>query len=85
MRGWSAADARRYAHDHGRQLKEYIDSPDAPSNAKGWIVATVPPESESIRKIFSETLDQYGIGVKFTKSEDPTAVVEAVKSAMRDS
>lgn len=85
LRDWSAAKARAMAKEHGQQMSEYVASPDTPANAKGWIVATVPPQSDAVRKVYASELGAYGVGVKYSASEDPADVVRAVREAVRES
>lgn len=84
MRNWTKTEARAAAREHGQQMKEYMDSPDTPANAKGWIIATVPPDSQVMRDAYATTLNDYNVGVKFAKSEDQASVMEAVGKAVKD-
>lgn len=84
MRDWSTGEARTAGHKHGQQMKEYVDSPDTPSHAKGWIIATVPPNSQEVRDVYATTLSEYGVGVKFAKGEDQASVMKEVDKAVRE-
>lgn len=84
MRDWSTTEARVAARKHGQQMKEYVDSPDTPADAKGWIVATVPPDSQIVRDAYAAVLSEYNIGVKFAKGEDQASVMKAVDKAVKD-
>jgi len=85
MRDWTTTEARAAARKHGQKMQEYVDSPDAPANAKGWIIATVPPDSQVVRDAYAATLNEHNVGVKFAKSEDQASVMEAVDKAVKDS
>jgi len=84
MRNWDAAQAVRFGNEHGQQMREYVESSGTPEDAKGWIVATVPPESEEVRQTYFDTLAGYDVGVKFAEGEDQDSVMDAVKAAIGD-
>lgn len=84
MRDWTTTEARAAAREHGQQMKEYVDSPDTPADAKGWIIATVPPDSQVVRDAYAATLSEYNVGVKFAKGEDQASVMKAVDKAVKD-
>jgi hypothetical protein len=84
MRDWDVAKAVSSAKEHGLQMQEYVESPGTSKDARGWIVATVPPRSEEVRQTYANTLARYGVGVKFTGGEDQDTVMEAVKAAVGD-
>lgn len=84
MPGWSISDAVRYGHEHGRQVQEYVQSEGTPADARGWIIATVPPESADVRTTYVDTAAQYDVGVKFA-GEDTESVVKAVSEAVAES
>lgn len=85
MRAWSVADAQRYGNEHGQQVQEYVNSPEMPSDARGWIIATVPPESAEVRQAYADAVGVHDVGVKFSGSEQQEDVVEAVSEAVADS
>ena len=66
MRDWTTTEARAAASKHGQQMKEYVDSPDTPANAKGWIIATVPPDSQVVRDAYATTLNEYNVCLLYT-------------------
>jgi hypothetical protein len=82
MRNWDTAQAVRYGNEHGQQMQEYVESSDTPQDAKGWVVATVPPESEEVRQAYADTLAGYDVGVRFAKGEDQDSVLDAVKGGV---
>jgi hypothetical protein len=82
MRDWTASEASAAAREHGQQMKEYVESPDTPANAKGWIIATVPPNSQEVRDAYSGRLKEYGVGVEFAKGEDQASVMRATDAAV---
>jgi hypothetical protein len=84
MRDWTTSEARAAAHKHGQQMKEYVDSPDTPIEAKGWIIATVPPRSQEVRSAYAGGLKECGVGAKFAKGEDQTSVMQAVDQAVKE-
>ena len=85
MRAWDTAKARTEAHKHGRQVREYVDSPDTPEDARGWVIATVPPEIAESRQAYADTLAEHEVGVKFSESEQPEDVMAAAQSAVDES
>jgi hypothetical protein len=85
MREWDVQKARKEAQKHGQQVREYMDSPDTPEDASGWIVATVPPVAAETRQAYSDALAEHKVGVKFSESEEPEDVMAAVQSAADDS
>lgn len=85
MRAWTVADAQRYGNEHGQQLKGYVNSPEMPSDARGWIIATVPPESAEVRQAYTDAVGVHDVGVKFSESEQQEDVVEAVSEAVAES
>lgn len=78
MREWTEADARIYAEQHGSQMQDYVNSPDTPVDASGWIVATVPPIHQAVRDVYSEVLKNYKVEVRFSPSESSESVGEIV-------
>jgi hypothetical protein len=82
MKDWTERDATRHGHEHGAQVKSYVDSPDTPADAKGWIIASVPPDSPDVRKTYSEVLGGYGVGVKYSQSEQQDDVIAAMEEAI---
>lgn len=85
MPDWSVSDATKYGRDHGRQVQEYVQSDGTPADAQGWIIATVPPDSEDVRTAYTGTLSEYGVGVQFSAGEDQEAVMKAVSDAVQAS
>ncbi len=85
MRDWGEAEARRYGNEHGQQVQEYVNSPEMPDDARGWIVATVPPESAESRQAYSDAAGVHDVGVKFSASEQQEDVMEAVSEAVAES
>jgi hypothetical protein len=85
MRDWSVADAQRYGNEHGQQVKGYVNSPEMPSDARGWIIATVPPESAEVRQAYTDAAGVHDVGVKFSGSEQQADVMEAVSEAVAES
>lgn len=85
MRAWTVADAQRHGNEHGQQVKGYVNSPEMPSDARGWIVATVPPESAEVRQAYADAAGAHDVGVKFAGSEQQTDVMEAVSEAVAES
>jgi hypothetical protein len=82
MRNWDTAQAARYGNEHGQQMQAYVASPSTPQDATGWIVATVPSESEEVRQTYADTLASYGVGARFAKGEDQDSVMDAVRGAV---
>ena len=85
MPGWSVNDATRYGREHGQQVQEYVQSDGTPNDARGWVVATVPPESEEVRAAYAEALAEHEVGVKFSPGEDQASVMNAVSDAVSES
>ena len=85
MPRWSVNDATRYGREHGRQVYEYMQSDGTPNDARGWVVATVPPESEEVRAAYAEALAEHKVGVKFSSGEDQVSVMNAVSDAVSES
>lgn len=85
MRNWSEADARWHGNNHGRQVAGYVNSREMPDDAQGWLIATVPPESADVRQAYTDAAGAHGVGVKFSKGEQQTDVMEAVSEAIAES
>lgn len=77
MRDWSETTARRFGHEHGKQVQGYVESPDTPENAEGYVISSVPPKSEDVRDTYTQALQDHGVDVRFSKSEAPEDVAEA--------
>ena len=84
MKDWTEKDAIRYGHEHGAQVRSYVDSPDTPGDAQGWIIASVPPDSPDARKTYSDILGSYGVGVKYSQSEQQEDVIRAMEEAIAE-
>ncbi len=86
MSDWTISEAIHQAHEHGQQVKEYVDSPDTPSNAEGLIIAAGRSSlSSDAQQAYIDTLASYDVEVKFTEGGTPEDIVDAVEAAMSDS
>lgn len=87
MTDWDAAKATAIARSwsHGPKVKAYVDSPETPQDAKGWIVATQPPKAEEVRQAYADGLAEFGVGVKWAESQHPDQVIDAIRDAVKDS
>jgi hypothetical protein len=85
MPGWSVSDARRYGDQHGQQVKEYVNSEGMPDDARGWIIATVPPESAEVRDAYADAASMHDVGVKFAAGEQQEDVIDVVSEAVAES
>jgi hypothetical protein len=82
MRSWNETSARERAEKYGKQMQQYMESPDTPEDASGWIIATTPSESDEVTKAFEETLDQYGVKVRYSKGVEAQSVLDEVESVL---
>lgn len=80
MRQWSVGEATRFARAHGKQLRDYVDSPDTPDDSVGYIVSTVPPEDAAARATYQDVTAEYRVKVVFSESEQPEDVMTELKS-----
>lgn len=85
MRDWSESRARREAKEYGRQVQEYVEADGAPPGCRGWIIATVPPNTSEIAEVYADELKEFGVGVKFCRGESAEDVIRAVEEAIRES
>lgn len=85
MPDWSVADAKRMGDEYGQQVEGYVNGKEMPADARGWIIATVPPESAEVREAFVDAAGEHGVGIKFSEGEQQEAVMEAVSEAVAES
>lgn len=82
---WSVSDARRFGYEHGRQVQGYVESPDTPDNARGYIIAAGrPPRDPKAQEAYTSTLAEHGIGVKYTAGGEPDDIVNSVNETLQD-
>lgn len=81
-RDWTDGKARSHANEYGRQVQEYVDSPDTPHDARGWIIMTRPSEENDLPAAYVDTLREYGIGCWIAADETPEAVMRAAKEIL---
>jgi hypothetical protein len=85
MRDWTTANAAHYGHEHGQQVQDYVESPDTPADAKGYIIAAGrPPRDPQVQQTYTGTLAEHGVGVKYTAGGEPQDIVNSVKEAVNE-
>jgi hypothetical protein len=82
MQNWDDKRALSEASRDGRQMYEYIHSPDTPTDSIGTIVRTVPSKSASVCRAYEAGLIEYGVNVIYSPSEEPDAVTHAIEKAI---
>lgn len=82
MREWTDTQATRYGDEHGKQMRSYVESWDTPDDAHGWLVSTVPPNSEFVREAYSSAAGKHNVDVIFGKSEQPEDVIDAIENTI---
>ncbi len=85
MRNYSSAEAEVLAENIGKKMQEYVKALGDSSEHKGYIISTVPPESNEVRKAMEATLAKYDVRIIFSESEQPEDVIKSVKKAVKDS
>lgn len=85
MPAWNVSEARRYGNEHGQQVEEYVNSKGMPDDARGWIIATVPPESAEVRQAYIEAASAHGVGVKLSAGEQQEDVMNVVSEVVAES
>ena len=80
MIDWTEADAKHYGNEHGEQVRGYMESPDTPDDALGFIIATGrSPDTDGVWKVYQDTLAEYGVGVRYATGGKPNDVLNSVK------
>jgi hypothetical protein len=83
MSQWSIVDASRFGQEHGSQVQGYVQSPEIPKGAKGYIISIGKPSTSlEVTKAYEDALKQHGVDVVFAQGGTPEDVVSAVKTAM---
>ena len=86
MSKWTSGDAVRFGHEHGKQVQGYVESPDTPDNAKGYIIAAGrPPQDTQVKKTYTNTLAEHDVGVKYPSGGEPQDIVNSVDEAFHES
>ena len=83
MKDWSISEAKTKANEFGKQVQGYVEAKGVPSDCKGYIISTVPPESKEVRDEIERVLANYNIGIVFSESEDPEDVVDSIRKAIK--
>jgi hypothetical protein len=85
MSNWKKADAIHFGHEHGQQVENYVNSPNTPTDAKGYIIAAgKPPADASVQQKYTDTLAGHGVDVKYPVGGEPEDIVTAVEKAVKE-
>jgi hypothetical protein len=83
MNDWTEADGRRFGHEHGEKMKEYMESNQTPVGSLGYIIQCGRlPKNEYAKRVYSDSIEQYGGKVLFPDDGTPESVIGSVREAM---
>ncbi len=82
MRGWSKEKAKSMGEKYGKQVAEYVASPDTAKDAQGHLFMVGRQPSEDARQKLQEAADRHDVSVTFLDSADPAHVTAVIQDRL---
>ena len=85
MSAWSINDANRFGHEHGSQVQAYVNSPEVPSQARGYVLALGKVSaSPEVTQAYKKAIAEQGVQLMFVDGDGtPDDVVKSVRKCMK--
>ena len=85
MSNWTVRQATNFGHEHGQQVQDYVQSPDTPADAEGYVIAAGRrPNDPLAQQAYTRTLAEHDVGVKYPAGGEPQDIVNSAREAYQE-